>query len=120
LLAWQSQALRGGSGLRSRSTIKLSKNAEAACLPLCIISRDKAKTQTYCQIADLGEQMDQAGQEKDNKKIEELAQKLPELEKNLGPEYIGLVDFLRNVDLTSKDRDDIVSIFDELDEACPD
>jgi hypothetical protein len=85
-----------------------------------IISRDKAKTQTYCQIADLGEQMDQAGQEKDNKKIEELAQKLPELEKNLGPEYIGLVDSLRNVDLTSKDRDDIVSIFDELDEACPD
>jgi hypothetical protein len=42
------------------------------------------------------------------------------LEKNLGPEYIGLVESLRNVDLRSKDRQDIVSMLDELDEACPD
>jgi len=85
-----------------------------------IIKGDKAKTEAYCQIANLGEQMDQAVQDKDSKKIEELAQKLPELEKNLGPEYIGLVESLRNVDLRSKDRQDIVSMLDELDEACPD
>ena len=85
-----------------------------------IIKGDKAKTEAYCQIANLGEQMDQAVQDKDSKKIEELAQKLPELEKNLGPEYIGLVESLRNVDLRSKDRQDIVSMFDEFDEACPD
>jgi len=85
-----------------------------------IIKGDKAKTEAYCQIANLGEQMDQAVQDKDSKKIEELAQKLPELEKNLGPKYIGLVESLRNVDLRSKDRQDIVSMLDELDEACPD
>jgi len=85
-----------------------------------IIKGDKAKTEAYSQIANLGEQMDQAVQDKDSKKIEELAQKLPELEKNLGPEYIGLVESLRNVDLRSKDRQDIVSMLDELDEACPD
>ena len=85
-----------------------------------IIKGDKAKTEAYCQIANLGEQMDQAVQDKDSKKIEELAQKLPELEKNLGPEYIGLVESLRNVDLRSKDRQDVVSMLDELDEACPD
>ena|SRR6516165_7685969 len=85
-----------------------------------VVKGDKAKTEAYCQIANLGEQMDQAVQDKDSKKIEELAQKLPELEKNLGPEYIGLVESLRNVDLRSKDRQDIVSMLDELDEACPD
>jgi hypothetical protein len=49
-----------------------------------IISGDKVKTQTYCQIANVGEQMNQAVQAKDKKKFDELAQKLPELEKNLG------------------------------------
>ena len=52
-----------------------------------IISVDKAKAQAYCQIANVGEQMNRAAQAKDKKKIEELAQKLPELEKSLGPEY---------------------------------
>jgi hypothetical protein len=46
-----------------------------------IIGGDKAKTQAYCQIAIVGEQMNQAVQAKDKKKFEELAQKLPELEK---------------------------------------
>jgi hypothetical protein len=38
-----------------------------------IISGDKAKTQNYCQIANVGEQMNQAVQAKDKKKFEELA-----------------------------------------------
>ena len=50
-----------------------------------IISGDKAKTQTYCQIANLGDQIDQANQEKDSKKAEDLSQKINELEKNLAP-----------------------------------
>ena len=84
-----------------------------------IIKGDKAKTQTYCQIANLANQIDKTIQEKDTKKADELAQKLNEMEKNLGPEYLALVDGLRNVDLTSKDGQDIVSIFDGLDESCP-
>jgi Tfp pilus assembly protein PilN len=50
-----------------------------------IINGDKGKTQTYCQVANVGEQMNQAVRAKDKKKFDELAQKLPELEKNLGP-----------------------------------
>jgi hypothetical protein len=56
---------------------------------ISIISGDEAKTQSYCQIAIVGEQMNEAAQAKDKKKFDELAQKLPELEKNLGPEYLG-------------------------------
>ncbi len=83
-----------------------------------IIGGDEARTQIYCQIANLGEQMNQAVQEKDKKKFEELGQKLPELEKNLGSEYRGLLESLRNVDLTSKDGREIVSMFDTLDDSC--
>jgi hypothetical protein len=84
-----------------------------------IISGDKAKTQNYCQIADVGEQMNQAVQAKDKKKFEELAQKLPDLEKNLGPDYLGLVESLGKANLAPKDGQEIVSMFDKLDESCP-
>jgi hypothetical protein len=84
-----------------------------------IIKADGAKTQTYCQIADLADQIDKAIQVKDTKKAGELAPKLNEMEKNLGPEYLALVDELRNVDLTSKEGQEIVLIFNRLDESCP-
>jgi uncharacterized protein with PhoU and TrkA domain len=84
-----------------------------------IIKVDGAKTQTYCQIADLADHIDKAIQVKDTKKAEELAQKLNEMEKNLGPEFLALVDELRNVDLASKEGQEIVLIFNGIDEACP-
>ena len=82
-------------------------------------SGDKAKIQTYCDIANVGEQMNQAVQAKDKKKFDELAQKLPELEKNLGPEYLGLVESLGKMNLPPKDGQEIVSMFDKLDDSCP-
>ena len=86
-----------------------------------VISGDKAKTQTYCQIAKISKQVDQAAQEKDTKKAEGLVQKIDELEKQLGPEYLALVDALfnnNNMDLNSEDFEEIVSMFDRFDEAC--
>jgi hypothetical protein len=82
-----------------------------------MIGSDKTKTQTYCQITNLAEQMNQAVQEKDRKKAVELARKLPELQKNLGPEYLGLLKSLGNANLTPKDGQEIVSMFDTL-ESC--
>jgi hypothetical protein len=63
--------------------------------------------------------MNQAVQAKDKKKFEELARKLTELEKNLGPEYLGLIESLGNANLTPKDGQEIVSMFDTLDDSCP-
>jgi ABC-type transporter Mla subunit MlaD len=40
-----------------------------------IIGSDKTKTQTYCEIDDLSEQLIQAVQEKDRKKANALAEK---------------------------------------------
>ncbi len=82
-----------------------------------IISGDKAKSQIYCQISALGDKIDQ---EKDRKKAEELLQKMNDLEQQLGPEYLAFMEASKNVDPDSKDGQDIVSMFDELDESCPD
>jgi hypothetical protein len=86
-----------------------------------IISGDKAKTQTFCQMAILGKAVDQAIQEKDTKKLEEMGQRISELEKQLGPEYLALIDALRNFDFDfgSKDGQEILSIFGKLDDSCP-
>jgi hypothetical protein len=82
-----------------------------------IITNDKAKSQIYCQISDLNDQLDE---EKDRKKAEALVQKMSDLEKQLGLEYLELLDATKDVDPNSKDAKDIVSMFDELDEFCPD
>jgi hypothetical protein len=82
-----------------------------------IISSDKTKSQIYCQIAELGEEIDQ---EKDSKKAEALAQKVDELEKQLGPDYVSFVEATKDLDPNSKDAQDILALFDELDALCPD
>jgi ABC-type transport system substrate-binding protein len=50
-----------------------------------IIGSDKTKTQTYCQIHDLSEQLIQAIQEKDRKKANALAEKIAEIYKKWVP-----------------------------------
>ena len=79
-----------------------------------IIKGDKAKTDVYCQINDLGEQIDGA----DQKKAEALSQQVIELEKKLGPEYSVLVNDLKNVDPNSPEGRDIDSILAPLDNSC--
>jgi hypothetical protein len=56
-----------------------------------IISGDKAKTQTYCDIGKLNEQIEEANEKKDIKKTEELSQQIDALGKKLGPEYAALM-----------------------------
>ena len=82
------------------------------------IRGDKAKSQTYCQLDSLSEQIDLATQQKDTKKIEALSQRADELEKQLGPEYRTLFDTLNDADPDSKDVQDVLSMFDELDSIC--
>jgi hypothetical protein len=50
-----------------------------------------------------------------------MGQRISELEKQLGPEYLALIDALRNFDFDfgSKDGQEILSIFGKLDDSCP-
>jgi ABC-type transporter Mla subunit MlaD len=83
-----------------------------------IIGSDKTKTQTYCQIHDLSEQLIQAVQEKDGKKANALAEKIAELYKKMGPEFAALIDIEKHVDLNSRDGKEIASIVATLGESC--
>jgi hypothetical protein len=65
---------------------------------VAIISGDKAKTQTYCDIRKLGEQIGQAYQKNNNKTVDELFERIDTLEKTLGPEYVALLDGLQYID----------------------
>ena len=59
-----------------------------------IISGDKAKTQTYCDIQKLGEQMERAYEKRNLQLVDELQQKIGTMGKTLGPEYAALVEGL--------------------------
>jgi Spy/CpxP family protein refolding chaperone len=92
-----------------------------------IIGADKHKTQTFCQILELERQ--QADQEKNiNKKkkkdqnkdkAEALSQKINQLQKQVGPEFVTLDNILKGLDYTSPDGREIASIIQSLYQSCP-
>jgi hypothetical protein len=83
-----------------------------------LISGDKAKTQTYCDMGKLNEQIEEANDKKDIKKTEELSQHIDALGKKLGPEYAALMDGLQEVDPESEDGKKIGLMFEPLDKLC--
>ena len=83
-----------------------------------MISGDKAKTQTYCDMAKLGEQIEQANEKKETKKADVLSQKMDELGTKLGPEYVALMDGLQEIDPESQDGQEIGSTLEALDKLC--
>jgi hypothetical protein len=85
-----------------------------------VISGDRRKIESYCELADLSDQIDEAKQEQDTEKAEELSQKVDELGSKLGPEFVALADALKNMDPNSEDGQQISSIFDKLDKLCED
>jgi hypothetical protein len=105
-----------GAQAQRPNTAKLKADAQKT---VSDIRGDKAKTQAYCQINSLGAQMVEAAQEKDSKKAEALFQRVDDLEKQLGPQYHALFGALYDADPNSKDVEDILSMFNKLDESCP-
>jgi hypothetical protein len=82
------------------------------------ISGDKTKTETYCDIGKLSEQIETAEQKNDMKKIDELNKKMDELATKLGPEYVALMGQLEDIDPSSKEGQDISSALGGLDKLC--
>jgi hypothetical protein len=83
-----------------------------------IISGNKAKMQTYCDMTKLGEQIERANDKKDNKMVNELSQKLAALVEKLGPEYVALMDGLQDIDPESEVGQEIESVLLGLDDLC--
>ena len=96
------------------STAKLKADAQNV---VKIISSDKGKTQAYCQITHLSDQLDDATEQE---KADELSQKITVLAGTLGPEYVALVHSLQETEIDPKSRDaqEIGSILIALDQLC--
>jgi hypothetical protein len=98
-------------------TAKLKADAEKM---VNIISGDKLKIQTYCEILDLDDQIDDANLNQDTKKAMELTEQVDELKKKLGPEFSTFANDMKDIDPTSQDGREIGSIIDKLDQLCGD
>jgi hypothetical protein len=84
-----------------------------------IIRGDKAKTQAYCEINKVSEQMNQAYGKNDKKRVDELSQEIERLEKILGPEYVALMDGLQKLGPENSKRVvEILLQFAALDRLC--
>ena len=83
-----------------------------------IIISDKAKTEAFCEIDKLADQMVQAEQENDSKKVEELELKADELERKLGPEFGALMNGLEDMDQNSEEGQQISPILKALRTLC--
>ena len=82
------------------------------------ISSDKVKTQAYCDIQKLAEQMAEAHQKKDSKTVIGLFQKIETLEKTLGPEYVALIDGVQDIAENDQLRAEFLSAFGALARLC--
>jgi flagellar motility protein MotE (MotC chaperone) len=80
---------------QSRSTPKVTKGD--AQKVMTIISGDKIKTQAYCDIQKLAEQVAEANEKKDVERVNELFEKIETLEKTIGLEYVALIDGVQDI-----------------------
>jgi len=83
-----------------------------------IITSDKVKTQAYCDLNKLYDQLKAVHQKTDTKRAETLTNQASELIYRLGPEYLKLMDGLEQVDRKSSDAKEFMSILSELDKRC--
>ena len=83
------------------------------------IANDTAKTQTYCQILDLARQLPRADQENDRKKVKTLSEKINQLQKQLGPQFVTLMNDLGHIDRRSPDGREVALIIESLNQSCP-
>jgi hypothetical protein len=82
-----------------------------------IITSDKVKTQAYCDLTKLEDQV-KAVQQNDTKTVETLTKQAEALIDKLGPEYFKLMDGLERVDPKSSEAKEFMSILSELDKSC--
>ena len=83
-----------------------------------IITSDKVKTQAYCALKKLENEVKAAAQ-KNDAALEALSKQAESLVANkLGPEYFKLMDGLEQVDSNSSEAKEFMSILSGLDKLC--
>jgi hypothetical protein len=83
-----------------------------------IITNDKAKTQAYCDMSKLFDQMQTADQKNDSKTVEALGKQADVLATKLGPEYNKMMDGMDPVEPNSNEGKELDSVLSGLDKLC--
>ena len=96
---------------QQRSAAKAKADAQRV---VKMIIGDKAKSQIYCDVVKLGEQIEKTDPG-DKKKADELYQQVDELATKLGP---ALMNELQDMDPDSGDGKEIGSTLEALDKLC--
>jgi len=98
------------------TTAKVSKgDAEKVAT---IISGDKVKTQTYCDLQKLAKQIKKANEQKARKRVDELFRKVETMDETLGPEYMALIDGIQEIAENDQLRAEFVLAFGALARLC--
>jgi hypothetical protein len=82
-----------------------------------MISNDKSKLQTYCEIGTLEDEMAKA-EEGHNANVEALVAKAEALAQQMGPEYLKLVEGLELIDPKSVEGEKFAAVLSALDDKC--
>jgi hypothetical protein len=83
-----------------------------------IVSSDKVKSQAYCDLSKLNDQMMEADQKKDTKALDALGKQADALIDKIGPEYSKMMDGLDQVDPNSAEGKQYEEILGGLDKLC--
>ena len=83
-----------------------------------IITSDKTKTQVYCDLDNVYDQMQVADEKNDSKTVETLGKQADALASKLGPEYSKMMDGLDQVDPNSSEGKELISILSGLGKLC--
>ncbi len=83
-----------------------------------LIMADKAKVQAYCALSKINDEMAEAQDKKDQKKMEALANQADALVDKIGPEYEKLMEGLDQIDENSPDAKTFGDLFAPLDKQC--
>jgi len=85
---------------------------------VALIMADKTKVQAYCELSKINDQMAEAQDKKDQKKMEALANQADALVDKIGPEYEKLMEGLDQIDENSPDAKTFGDLFAPLDKQC--
>jgi hypothetical protein len=83
-----------------------------------MISNDKSKLQTYCEIGKLEDEMAKAEGGNNAKDVEALVAKAEALAQQIGPEYSKLVEGLELIDPKSAEGEKFAAVLSGLDDKC--
>jgi hypothetical protein len=117
ILIFSALALFTMSNAASAQPAQAVKPADVAKLAASI-KGDAAKLKSYCEMQDLYNQSYDAGEKKDEKKAEELANKADEIGKSLGAEYEKVMNAGADIDPETKEGQEFYAGFEDLDKAC--